>query len=252
MDKEYSKATEKEQRYLRPLLKAARKLEKYKKKSRMEGPHLVLDGKHFYRGNLHTLPIELDPFDVTSNSDNSTIAFFGELNPLSNFHEARFMCEGDFHCSEQYIQWKKSTFFNDSIVERRILNSTDALDSKDIARDIKDCDKDSWNENAEELCYERIKQKFLQNPHLQEVLVNTGNKILVEACYDNIWGTGLPLSDKNCLVENKWKSVGILGRILMKIRDSLQETTEYDDDRADDQTSMEAEENTSIVSKTKM
>ena len=95
LNQEYSKATEKEQRYLRPLLKAARCLDKYKKKSRMEGPHLVLDGKHFYRGNLHTLPGELDPFDVTSKSDENTLAFFGELNTLSNFHEAKFICEGE-------------------------------------------------------------------------------------------------------------------------------------------------------------
>ena len=76
VDREYSKATEKEQRYLRPLLKAARHLDKYKKKSRMEGPHLVLDGKHYYRGNLHTLPSELDPTEVTSKSDENTVAFF--------------------------------------------------------------------------------------------------------------------------------------------------------------------------------
>ena len=76
LNREYSKATEKEQRFLRPLLKAARRLEKFKKKSRMEGPHLVLDGKHYYRENLHTLPSELDPFDVTSKSDTNTIAFF--------------------------------------------------------------------------------------------------------------------------------------------------------------------------------
>ena len=245
VNQEYSKATEKEQCYLRPLLKAAKRMEKYKKKSRMEGPHLVLDGKHFYRGNLHTLPSELDPFEVTSRSNSNTIAFFGELNPFSNFHEARFTCEGeDFHCSEQYIQWKKAIFFNDTIVERRILNSTDALDSKEIARDIKNFDKEKWNENAEELCYEGIKQKYEQNPHLKEALIDTGCKTLVESCFDNIWGTGLPLSDQNCLTESKWKSKGILGRILMKIRESMQEsTTEYDEDSADDEASMEAEEN---------
>ena len=47
LNREYSKAMEKEQRYLRPLLKAARKMDRFKKKSRMEGPHLVLDGKHY-------------------------------------------------------------------------------------------------------------------------------------------------------------------------------------------------------------
>ena len=237
LNREYSKATESEQRHLRPLLKAARHLDKYKKRSRMEGPHLVLDGKHFYRGNLHTLPAELDPFEVTSKSDSNTIAFFRELNPLSNFHEAKFICEGEeFHCSEQYIQWKKAVYFKDRITERRILNSTDALTCKDTAREIKDFNKEEWDAKAEELCYEGIKQKFEQNPHLKEVLLDTGNKTIVGSCLDNVWGMGKTLSDPDCLTSTKWKSISILGRILMKIRDTSLDTTmgseeEDDEDR---------------------
>ena len=237
LNREYSKATEKEQRYLRPLLKAARRLEKYKKKSRMEGPHLVLDGKHYYRGNLHTLPAELDPFDVTSKSDNNTVAFFGELNPLSNFHEARFYCEGEeFHCSEQFIQWKKATYFKDRITERRILNCSNALTCKETARDIKGFNKDEWDSNAEELCYEGIKQKFKQNPHLKDVLLDTGNKTLVESCLDNVWGTGKTLSDPDCLTSSEWiDGVGILGKILMKVRDTtLDVTMDNDEDDEED------------------
>ena len=239
LNREYSKATEKEQRYLRPILKAARRLEKYKKKSRMEGPHLVLDGKHYYRGNLHTLPTELEPFDVTSKLDNNTVVVFGELNPFSNFHEAKFYCEGEeFHCSEQYIQWKKASYFKDRIIERRILNCSDALSCKETARDIKSFNKEEWDSNAEELCYEGIKQKFEQNPHLKEVLLDTGNKTLVEACRDSVWGTGKTLTDPDCLTTTEWQGgVGILGNILMKVRDTSLDTTmdseeEDEDDRA--------------------
>ena len=247
LNREYSKATEKEQRYLRPILKAARRLEKYKKKSRMEGPHLVLDGKHYYRGNLHTLPAELDPFDVTSKLDTNTIAFFGELNPFSNFHEAKFYCEGEeFHCSEQLIQWKKATYFNDRITERRILNCTDALDCKEAARDIKGFDKDDWDSKAEELCYDGIKQKFEQNPHLKEVLLDTGNKTIVESCLDTVWGTGKTLSDPDCLTP--WKrtnGVGILGKILMKIRDSsLDKTMDSDEETEEERPSATNDEET--------
>ena len=49
IDKEYSKTTEKEHRLLRPILKAARRIEKYKTKCRMEGAHVVIDGKHYHR-----------------------------------------------------------------------------------------------------------------------------------------------------------------------------------------------------------
>ena len=66
-------------------------------------------------------------------------------------------------------------------------------------------------------CYNGLKQKFEQNPHLKDALLETGNKILVEASYDDILGTGIPLAGDQCLSKPKSKSYGILGRILMHI-----------------------------------
>ena len=108
IDKEYSKTTEKEHRLLRPILKAARRMEKYKTKCRMKSTHVVIDGKHYHRHNLHSFPSELNTFDVTSESNSDILGFFGELHPFSNFHPCQFICEGEeFNSSEQYIQWKK-------------------------------------------------------------------------------------------------------------------------------------------------
>ena len=111
------------------------------------------------------------------------------------------------------------------------------MDCKEAARDIKNFNKTEWDTKAEELCYEGIKQKFEQNPHLKEVLMDTGNKTLVESCLDNVWGTGKTLSDPDCLTLTEWTSVGILGRILMKIRDTTMNTTmeseeEYEENTA--------------------
>ena len=47
-------------------------------------------------------------------------------------------------------------------------------------------------------------------------------KTLVEASYDEAWGTGQHLGSRDCLTESKWKSIGILGRILMRIRREAQ------------------------------
>ena len=204
MEREYSKTTERERTMLWPVLKAARKMDKYYKKCRMEGSHIVLDGKHFYRDNIHTLPLELAADKVISRCE--------------------FVHEGETHYSaEQFIQHKKAICFDDKVAQNRILNSSDLLDSKEIAKDIKDFDKDMWNADAEEICYEGIRQKFEQNDILKNYLLDTGNKTLVEGSYDNVWGTGEPLSSKDCLNPTKWASVGILGRILMKIRDTTYE-----------------------------
>ena len=122
-------------------------------------------------------------------------------------------------------------------MEKRFLNSVDALKCKEAARDVKDFKKDDWDANAEEFCYEGIKQKFEQNPHLKEALMDTGNKTIVEACRDTVWGTGKPLSDVHCLTHTKWEGVGILGRILMKIRDSSTESEMYTDDEEEEEKS---------------
>ena len=49
-------------------------------------------------------------------------------------------------------------------------------------------------------------------------LLNTGNKNLVESSYDNLWGTGISLSDPSAHDETQSKSVGLLGKMLMVIR----------------------------------
>ena len=53
---------------------------------------------------------------------------------------------------------------------------------------------------------------------LMAALLNTGNMNLVESSYDDLWGTGIPLSDPSALNETQWKSIGLLGKMLMVIR----------------------------------
>ena len=70
----------------------------------------------------------------------------------------------------------------------------------------------------EELCVPGIRAKFFQNPGLMAALLNTGTKNLVESSYDDLWGTGIPLSDPAVLDESKWKTVRLLGKMLMSVR----------------------------------
>ena len=219
IDREYSKATEKERRLLRPVVKAARKIEEYKGSCRLEGPYLKLNGKRYHRLNVHTLPAKLGPSEVTSISDSHSLGFFGELNPFSNFHQCRFSLDGiEYHSTEQYIQLKKAEFFKDDVARERILHCEDAVDSKEISRDITNFNKREWSKVAEELCLPGIRAKFFQNPGLMAALLNTGNKNIVESSYDDLWGTGIPLSDPSTLDESQWKSVGLLGKMLMVVR----------------------------------
>ena len=220
IENEFSRATEKERRLVRPILKAARRSEKYKGKVRMDGQHLVIDGKHYHRQNLHTLPVDLDPIEASSKTNETILGFFGELHPFSNFHPCRFTIDGqEFHSSEQFIQMKVAEYFEDDIAKERILNAEDAQDCKDISKDINNFNKHEWSKVAEKLCEPGITQKFLQNERLLAHLMNTGSKVIVESSHDDVWGTGQHLNGKEALNKSKWTSPGILGKILMSIRD---------------------------------
>ena len=61
-------------------------------------------------------------------------------------------------------------------------------------------------------------------------LLNTGTKKLVESSYNDLWGTGIPMSNPNALDEMKWKSSGLLGKILMSIRAEKQDIIGGNDD----------------------
>ena len=68
--------------------------------------------------------------------------------------------------------------------------------------------------------------KFKLNRHLADMLLSTGSSHLVEASYDKVWGTGILLKDQDCLNSSNWSGTGILGEMLMKIRQELLHPTE--------------------------
>ena len=86
ISKEFGEHTENERKFLKPILRAANTKTGYRKKCRLEGDHLVIKGKHYTHDNIEELPEELSGYKITSKEESDTIGFFGELNPLSNFH----------------------------------------------------------------------------------------------------------------------------------------------------------------------
>ena len=147
------------------------------------------------------------------------MGFFGELNELSNFHPCKFRINGaTYSSSEQWIQHRKAKYFKDNITMAQILATENALESKLLAKDIVGYDERKWKEVAYQESYRGIFKKFNQNDNLKRVLVNTGNKTLVESSYDQIWGTGIPLTDPVCLDKTRWYNPGIMSKLLMDIR----------------------------------
>ena len=221
-DHYYSVETERERKRLRPILSAARRLEEFRGKCRMDGTELVIRGKRYTMKNLSELPQNLSPELVSSKQDADHYGFFGEFNPLSNFHPAEFTHEGiTYQHSEQFIQATKANFCGDKESLKQILITESAYKCKDLGRNITNCNIVNWNSNAKRLCLPGLLSKFEQNSGLAAFLKNTGNKSIIECCYDDVWGNGKPLSDPECIDSTKYSSQGILGEMLEEIRDIL-------------------------------
>ena len=154
---------------------------------------------------------------------NKTHAFFGELGPFSNFHGSNFKLNGvSYFCGEQMIQAKKALLFNDTSTVDKIMLSESAMECKNLGKTIKGFKEDIWKEEAEKLCLPGIIAKFNDNPALAEMLLSTGDQTIVEATYDTMWGTGIPLHQSDSLNSKKWKGIGLLGELLMTTHRKLQ------------------------------
>ena len=226
VDKQYSQEIENTRRILRLIIRKARR-GTYKGLCRMDKDQVVIDGKRYGLHNLHQLPPDLSTFKCTSEETEDCIGFFGELNELSNFHPCKFKVDGlTYSSSEQWIQHCKAKYFKDNISMAQIMSSENALESKLLGRDIIGYDERKWKDVAYQECYRGLFEKFQQNENLKKVLMDTGNKTLVESSYDQTWGTGFPLNDPACLDRTKWYNPGILGKLLMDIRSKLEQDQE--------------------------
>ena len=93
---------------------------------------------------------------------------------------------------------------------------------------------------AEAICEPGITQKFLQNDNLLQCpdakyqFNTTKGKTLVESSFDDIWGTGVHIASKDALIKSKWRGEGLLGKILMNIRNQQTECIPPTEDVATD------------------
>ena len=97
------------------------------------------------------------------------------------------------------------------------MNAITPHECKQLLKNITGYDAASWSKMTKSLCKPGIQVKFFQNPELAKMFEITGNKLLVEACYEKLWGTGIPLHHPNCLDQSLWTNPGIMSEMLGEI-----------------------------------
>jgi len=127
-----------------------------------------------------------------------------------------------YNCCEQRMMHKKALVFKDYETADKIMNSTEPSDHKKLGRLVKDFDENKWNNVADKIVEEANYCKFSQNLNLKKLLLDSGDKYIVECSpYDKIWGNGLNITDTLNTPIDKWNGTNRLGLALMRVRDRL-------------------------------
>ena len=143
-------------------------------------------------------------------ADRAVTRFREEYMFLSNFYEAPLTYEGiPYLSSEAAFQAQKCV----TEEERRAFSTLRTADSKRMGRQVPL--RPDWEEVKRDAMEGIVRAKFTQNPELAGMLLDTGDRILLEGntWHDTYWGMDLKTHEG----ENH------LGRILMKIRQELRD-----------------------------
>ncbi|MBW5382979.1 NADAR family protein [Brachyspira pilosicoli] len=201
--------------------------------------------KGFYDNNLtnglgeQKYSLEKLRKDFNSGKKIDFLFFYGHTNDkkevtkssLSQWYIKDFK-ENDllFNCMEKYMMYNKALLFDDKDIANEILNNNQPKAIKELGRKVKNFNDELWDKMKYKIVFTGNYYKFSQNADLRNFLLNTKNKVLVEASpYDKVWGIKMKYDDEN--IENPffWKGENLLGFALMEARDEIKRVYEnYD------------------------
>ena len=141
----------------------------------------------------------------------------------SQWHPSEFVIDGvAYNCCEQFMMAEKARVFRDNESERVIMRANDPHTQKAVGRKVAGFDETVWNSVCRGIVYRGNLAKFLQNADLSDVLMATGDRVIVEASpYDRIWGIGLPPDDPQIHEPANWQGKNWLGIAVMQVRDQF-------------------------------
>lgn len=144
---------------------------------------------------------------------------------FSQWYDVSFEEEGIKYISaEHYMMAEKGRLFGDEEMVEKIIASTNPREAKKSGREIRNFDEALWLNHRWDIVVRANLLKFGQSEELKEFLINTNERILVEASpVDKIWGVGLAADDETIENPKKWKGLNLLGFALMEVREKLRE-----------------------------
>ncbi|MEV6164399.1 NADAR family protein [Streptomyces sp. NPDC052052] len=142
---------------------------------------------------------------------------------LSQWWPAPFTVDGVTYASaEHWMMAGKARLFGDAEAEDRAVAAKSPAQAKKVGRLVRGFDEAVWERERYALVVAGSIHKFGGHPQLREFLLNTGDRVLVEASpMDRIWGIGLAADDPRAENPATWRGLNLLGFALMDARTAL-------------------------------
>jgi len=142
---------------------------------------------------------------------------------FSQWYKAPFVIDGNrYNTAEHYMIAEKARLFGDENTLNRILKAKNPAEAKKLGRLVIGFNEEKWLEHRFDIVCRANYAKFSQDSRLKQFLINTGNKVMVEASpVDKIWGVGLSATHDHIYNPRLWKGLNLLGYALMVVREQL-------------------------------
>ena len=126
--------------------------------------------------------------------------------------------------AEHWMMAEKARLFGDIEIQDAILKAKSPAEVKKLGREVKNFDEAIWNQKRYSIVLQGTWNKFNQHPDLKQFLIQTNDRVLVEASpVDDIWGIGLAADHQKANDPSQWRGINLLGFALMEVRDLLRE-----------------------------
>ena len=142
---------------------------------------------------------------------------------FSQWFPAPFVVDSiEYKTAEHWMMAQKALLFDDHAAFERIISAVKPGEVKEIGRQIMGFDEIIWRDRRFDIVITGNIHKFKQNAALGKYLMDTGDRIIVEASpTDIVWGIGLPQDAKFIDNPYTWDGLNLLGFALMEARDFL-------------------------------
>jgi len=150
---------------------------------------------------------------------------------FSQWFELPFTVDGVvYKTAEHWMMAGKALLFDDLIAFDKIIDAGSPAEAKKMGRSVKGFDDLVWRKRRVDIVVTGNIHKFNQHPDYKTYLVNTSDRILVEASpVDPIWGIGLSKDDEHINNPHCWKGENLLGFALMETRDFLVKSRHFEE-----------------------